>query len=310
MAKGIILPARTAADIDERIARVLARLGDPEPPLDLKVVRASLKLDFGYYSARDSGLLQETVAKLRVAGKQVLLNPMLLAQAVRKLDLRALYLPDQHRILLDRDEPILRHRWNEAHEVGHSLIPWHEGAMLGDDDHSLIPSCHAEIEAEANHAAARLLFLRERFRADCRSLTPSFKSLEALSNRYGNTRASTFWRCIEHWGEETPMVGLITGHPHPAMRKPDFDPRAPCRHFVQSSVFAAMFSRTSEGAVFDEIVAYCGRQRGGTLGAADILLTDDNGDGHRFEFESFCYHHSTLSLGIYRGKAAALGRAA
>jgi hypothetical protein len=310
MAKGIILPARTTADIDELIARVVDRLGNPEPPLDLKVVRASLKLDFGYYSAQDSGLLQETVARLQVAGKQVLLNPMLLVQAVRKLDLRALYLPDQRRILLDRDAPVLKHRWNEAHEVGHSLLPWHAGAMLGDDELSLIPTCHSALEAEANFAAAKLLFLRERFRADCRSLSPSFRSLEVLAERFGNTKSSTFWRCIEYWGEEVAMIGLITGHPHPAMRKSDFDPSAPCRHFIQSPGFAGMFSRTSETDVFEEIVGYCGRQRGGRLGTAEVLLTDDNGEAHRFMFESFCYHHCTLTLGIYLGPAARLFRAA
>ncbi|QNP45672.1 DUF955 domain-containing protein [Sphingomonas sediminicola] len=306
MAKGIFLKARTAADIDERIGLVLDRLGNPEPPLNLKIVRSSLKLDFGYYSATDEGLLQETVAKLRVAGKQVLLNPMLLVRAVRKLDLRALYLPDQRRILLDKDQPVLKHRWNEAHEVGHSLLPWHQGAMLGDDDHCLIPACHAELEAEANFAAAKLLFLRDRFRLEARSLEPCFKNLEILAERYGNTKTSTFWRCIEYWGEEVPMVGLITGHPHPSMRKADFDPDEPCKHFVQSPPFAAMFSKISESDVFDRIVEYCGRQRGGSLGAAEILLTDDNGNDHRFEFESFCYHYQTLTLGIYSGPASSI----
>ena len=37
------------------------------------------------------------------------------------------------------------------------------------------------------------------------------------------------------------MVGLITGHPHPSMRKADFDPDEPCKHFVQSPPFASMF---------------------------------------------------------------------
>jgi len=178
--------------------------------------------------------------------------------------------------------------------------------MLGDDDHCLIPACHAALESEANFAAAKLLFLRDQFRFDARSLEPSFRNLELLANRYGNTKTSTFWRCVEHWGEEMPMVGLITGHPHPSMRKMDFDPEQPCKHFIQSSVFAAMFSKISESEVFDQIVEYCGRQRGGSLGAAEILLTDDNGNSHSFEFESFCYHHQTLTLGIYRGQAGSI----
>src|SRR3546814_4740025 len=78
-----------AADIDDQIESVLMRLGDPEPPLDLRVVRAALELDFGYYTAEDPGLLQDTVSRLRVAGKQVLARPALLIEAVRKMDLRA-----------------------------------------------------------------------------------------------------------------------------------------------------------------------------------------------------------------------------
>ena len=92
MAKNEILRARTAADIDERVERVLNGLGNPEPPLDLRTVRELLKLDRGYYSANDPGLLQETVSKLRIAGKQVLLRPTLLIEAVRKMDIRALYI--------------------------------------------------------------------------------------------------------------------------------------------------------------------------------------------------------------------------
>ncbi len=102
------------------------------------------------------------------------------------------------------------------------------------------------------------------------------------------------------------MIGLITGHPHPSMRKIDFDPQEPCKHFIQSPIFAAMFSKISETEVFDQIVGYCGRQRGGSLGAAEVLLTDDNGDGHRFEFESFCYHYQTLTLGICCGPTSSI----
>lgn len=90
----------------------------------------------------------------------------------------------------------------------------------------------------------------------------------------------------------------LTGHPHPAKRRPDFDPLAPCNHFVQSQPFFERFARLHEHDVFDQVVAYCGSQRGGPLGGADILLTDDNGDTHVFDFESFCYHHQTLTIGL------------
>src|SRR3546814_11800276 len=128
-----------AAYIDYQIESVLMRLGDPEPPLDLRVVRAALELDFGYYTAEDPGLLQDTVSRLRVAGTQVLARPALLIEAVRKMDLRALYIPAQTRILIDKSQPEIKPRWNEAHEIAQSLIPWQSVAMLRDNDHTPHP---------------------------------------------------------------------------------------------------------------------------------------------------------------------------
>src|SRR6266704_5158962 len=102
----------------------------------------------------------EPVTPTRIAGVQILQRPMLLLDAVRKFDLRALYLPDRKRILLDQSQPDAKQRWNEAHEIGHSLLPWHADLMLGDHEQSLTPGCHAQVEAEANYTAGQLLFLQ------------------------------------------------------------------------------------------------------------------------------------------------------
>ena len=146
--KNINLGHRTIVDIDSQVSKVLKGLGNPEPPLDLRMVRELLKLDRGYYSTTDDSLLRETFSRMKVAGKQVLLRPTLLRDAVRTLSLKALYLPDQKRILLDKNLPQIKHRWNEAHEIGHDLIPWHSDMMLGDTEQTLTPVCHEMIEAE------------------------------------------------------------------------------------------------------------------------------------------------------------------
>jgi len=299
VAKNEIIKTRTTVDIDRKVERVLKDLGNPEPPLDLETVRELLKLDLAYYTANDPGLLQEVVSKMTMAGKQVLARPSRILDVVRKWDLRALYLPDRKRILIDKDQPVLKHRWHEAHEVGHSLLPWHAGAMMGDNEHTLVPSCHDTLEAEANFAAGRLLFLRDRFAEECLSQRPSFNSLKELKKTYGNTYTTTFWRGVETWGKEVPILGLITDHPHPQQRGANFDPAAPCKHFIQSSSFAAKFSNVRETSVFDEVVDYCRGNKAGPLGEADIVLTDDNGDAHIFHFESFSFHYQTLTLGVY-----------
>lgn len=299
MAKNYLLSPKTAQDIDQRVERVLRGLGNPEPPLRLDDVRELLKLDRAFYTADDPGIAREAISRIRVATIQVYHRPTLIIDAIRKLSLKALYLPDRKRILLDGSLPIKKHRWNEAHEIGHSLIPWHEDMMLGDNAHTLSPDCHEQVEAEANFAGGRLLFLRERFVAEARSLDPSIGSVQRLHGAFGNTLSTTLYRFIESAGIERPIVGLITGHPHVTRRGADHDPAKPCRHFIQSQAFAARFSRMPEVDLFEAVAGYCGSQSGGPLGTAELILTDDNGDQHRFVFETFFNRYDSLTLGVY-----------
>lgn len=295
--KNIQLGTRTIADIDAQVVKVLRGLGNPEPPIDLAMVRDLFRLDRQYYSTTDDGLLRETVSRLKVAGSQILLRPTLLKEAVQNLSLKALYLPDQKRILIDKDLPKLKHRWNEAHEVGHDIIPWHEGMMLGDTEQTLTPTCHAIMEAEANYAAGQLLFLAERFRTDACDSEPSLQHVRQLSERFGNTMTSTLWRFIEQGHSGRPMVALVTGHPHRAKRKPDFDPSNPCRYCVQSPAFALRFGGLGEVDLFRVVTGYAGAQRGGSLGARDVILSDAASERHLFRFETFFNGHEALTLG-------------
>jgi hypothetical protein len=301
VSKNKILSAKTAADIDTRVERVLRGLGNPEPPLRLEDVRHLLKLDRQFYTASDTGAVRETISRIRVGTMQVLARPTLLFDAIKKMSLKALYLPDRKRILLDGDLPVLKHRWNEAHEIGHSLLPWHEDAMHGDNNQTLSLHCHELIEAEANYAAGRVLFLRDRFTDEARSLDPAIASIISLRDTFGNTLSTTLYRFVEMAGADTPMVGMMSGHPHKSRRKVDFDPNAPCRHFIQSPAFAKRFSGIGEKALFDVVAGYCGSQGGGPLGQSELILADDNGDEHRFYFETFFNKYDALTLGVYLG---------
>jgi Zn-dependent peptidase ImmA (M78 family) len=297
--KNVNLGLRTIADIDGQVAKVLRGLGNPEPPVDLRLVRELLKLDRGYYSTTDDSLLRETFSRMKIAGIQVLKRPTILRDAVRTLSLKALYLPDQKRILLDQDLPLLKHRWNEAHEIGHDVIPWHAGMMLGDTDQTLTPACHQIMEAEANYAAGQLLFLADRFVAEATASTPSLAFVKSLSSAFGNTMTSTLWRFVEQAHGGRPIVALVTGHPHPTRRKADFDPANPCRYCVESPPFRQRFGVLREIDLFAAIVGYCGAQRGGNLGRGELLLQDVNGDSHVFEFETFFNRHEALTLGLW-----------
>jgi hypothetical protein len=221
------------------------------------------------------------------------------------MSLQALYQPDRRRILLDGSQPEKKHRWSEAHEVLHSLIPWHDDVMHGDNKYTLLPHCDEQVEAEANYGAGRLLFLRERFAIQARDLPIALASVQSLRGDFGNTISSTLWRFVEVVGVQRPLVGLITCHPHPSRRQPDFDPTKPCRHCIQSAGFAARFSRITEQNLFNAISSYCNPKLGGPIGMAELILTDDNGDEHVFTFESFFIKYKppavgeALTLGVY-----------
>ena len=298
--RNVELKTRTQKDIDEQVAKILRDLGNPPPPLRLADVRALLKLDLRYYSSSDTGFLQEKIHQLRIGTRQIIARPTLLLDAVKKLSLKALLLPDQKRILIDTDEPPLKHRWNEAHEVGHGIIPWHKAYLHGDSQRTLKPVCHYAIEGEANYAAGRLLFLQDRFRAELLASPVDMDAIKTLKKTYGNTMTTTLWRAVEHL--PVPAVGIVSVHP--LVLGDNFSWLTPCRYFIRSAAFAQQFSNVTELDVFNSMRGYCSWKRRGPLGEGEVIFADANGDEHVFYFESFNNTHDTLTLGTYRKKKA------
>lgn len=294
--RNVILSRATATDIENQVNKILRGLGNPEPPLRLEDVRELLKLDRRYYSSMDDGFLRETINKLTVAGTQIMKRPGLILDAVRKFDLRALYLPDRKRILLDKEQPDAKQRWNEAHEIGHSILPWHEDLMLGDHEQSLTPGCHAQIEAEANFAAGQLLFLQSRFRSAANDSAPRLDAIRSLKGSFGNTYTTTFWRFIEDSHKDVPMMGIIGSHPRYPKKK--MEPLL--RHVVESPAYRSMFESLPDDRLRTEILTYCQYRKAGPLGSSEVSIVDRRGDPHIFLFESFSNTYDCLTLATYQ----------
>jgi len=295
--RNTFLSERTAQDIDRLISKVLRDLSNPRPPLNLDEVRYLLKLDRQFYSSTDDGVLREFIHKLTLAGKQIAERPSLLLDVVRKWDLKALFLPDRKRILIDSSMPEMKWRWSEGHEINHSLIPWHNTLMMGDDKATLTPACHDKIEAEANYGTGRLLFLQDVFVEMARSSKPCFKSVGSLAKVFGNNLTNTLWRYVEQ--SDKMLLGVVC--PHPRYLPGDFDPSDPCRYFIRSRSFLAQFPDITETELFRIIQSYCGRSRGGPLGNSEAILCDAKGGYHLFEFETFGNTHEVLTLGVWQG---------
>jgi hypothetical protein len=293
--KNRFLDTRTARDIDAQVGKMLRGLGNPETSIDLSDVFALLKLDRQYYSTQDDGALREFFSKAVIAGKQIAKRPMLLLDAVKKWDLKALYVPDRKRILIDSSQHKLKWRWNEAHEVIHSVTEWHQTLLHGDNAFSLSPDCHEQIEAEANYGAGRLLFLQDQFVEFARGSLPTFALAQDASKKFGNTITSSLWRLVE--ALDIPALGIVSQHPH--YPDADFDPAEPCRYFIRSRLFEEKFSGLTEREAFNIIRRHCSWSKRGPLGTDEIILRDDRGEEHVFLFETFHNGHALLTLLTY-----------
>ncbi|MGB2653848.1 MAG: hypothetical protein WA857_13070 [Candidatus Acidiferrum sp.] len=289
------LDSRTARDIDLQVGKVLRGLGNPEPPIELDDVFELLKLDRQYYSTQDDSALREFFSKAVIAGKQIARRPMLLLDAVKKWDLKALYVPDRKRVLIDQSQPRLKWRWNEAHEAIHSLTEWHQTLLHGDNTFSLSPDCHEQLEAEANYGAGRLLFLQDQFLEFSRSSLPTFSLVQSASKRFGNTITSSLWRLVE--ALDIPALGIVSQHPH--YTNGDFDSADPCQYFIRSRLFEEQYAGLTEREAFKIVRSYCSWRKRGPLGTEEIIICNDRGEEHVFLFEAFHNGHQLLSLITY-----------
>lgn len=288
-----------ANDIRDQVDKILRGLGNPEPPLDLRDVRDLLKLDRQFYSSTNTGALREFVSKVKIGTKQLAMRPTLILDVVRKAGLRALWLPDRKRILIDEDIPDRKKRHAEAHEITHSVTPHHAPYMFGDDRETLRQSCHQRLEAEANFGSGQLLFLGERFVAEARDLPRSMETVRALGDLFGNSHTMALWRMVEEAHDDKPIFGIISVHPKRLSR--DFDPTNPCRYFIESPPFRKRFGGVTEAAGFQAMQSYASRKRGGPLGQGVAMFVGRNGERHRFQMETWFNRYEALTLGTHLG---------
>lgn len=294
MASNHLLDAATTRDIDEKVARVLRDLGNPKPPLSLAEVRELLTLDRAFYKTGDTNVLRETVHRLKVAGQQVLLRPSLLIDVVKKRELKALWIPDRRRILIDGDLHPKKQRWGEAHEIGHSLIPWHDQMLHGDPQRTLRLECELRLEAEANFAAGRLLFLQGQFRDRLLSDPISLEGVRKLAGTFGNSVTATLWRAVE--ALDRPAFALIGQHPRDPL-PPD---QHPVRQFIRSREFIKYFPDTTSGHLFAQLRRFCAG-RNGPIGKDEIVLDSILGVPNTFFVECFYNSYEALTLGVRSG---------
>ena len=282
------------------IAKILRDLDNPEPPLRLELVRQLLTLDLKYYSSTDVTPLAEFAHRIKVAGKQLVARPSLILDVVKKAKLSGLWLPDDRKIFIDKEVPTAKHRWIEAHEIAHSVVPWHSDFLMGDNEFTLDPVCDAIIEAEANFGAGRLIFFGDRFPNEARDYAPTFDSVKSLKQRYGNTLTSTFWRFVEDRDPNAAVFGLISQHPHHADigQGPNGEP---VHNFVTSVGFRRRFPNVTPLDAYKLVCRNASRKRSGPVVCGADMLIDEAGSQVRFVLDGFSNTYQLLTYGHCTG---------
>ncbi len=270
----------------ERIAAKTLRDADlREPPLSVERLLEHIRLYRHYYDLSDPGFLDRAKYKLQIHGRK-------LVDVLNKVRLRAVLLFDESRIFIDNDLPKIKHPWASCHEAGHRILLWHKPFFYADTAETLDPAFQAKLEEEANYAAARLLFLGNRFTTDAHDVEPSVAGLKLLAKHYGTSLTTTLRRYVEQ-GPDIAMAMLVSTPPWSS--KPD-DQEHRWRHFVQSDRFERLFSGVSADTLRRLVDTHAQHRRGGTVADFSFVLLDAHGERHEVQAWSFNNQHYILTL--------------
>ena len=139
------------------------------------------------------------LSSLTSQARELFQSAMQKIRGIADLRTRVVYIPRQ-----DTDPRIL---FAQGHELGHQCMAWHNvNRAYQDDDSSLSPSVKLKFEQEANCFSAETIFQGSRFTKRARDYTAEFKSIFALSAKYGSSIQATAWRFIEE--QDIPVAAL------------------------------------------------------------------------------------------------------
>ncbi len=124
------------------------------------------------------------------------------------LDLR------EHVIYLDRNLAVERQRLHHGHELGHSVLPWHEAAYFGDDRYTLDPETAEQLEAEATRFSVELLTGIDGFRDQAAEYRMGLGAPLDLAERWKLSRTVVIRRYVQSHGTACGLI-VIGRYPGP-----------------------------------------------------------------------------------------------
>jgi len=118
------------------------------------------------------------------------------------------YLYRAETAFVDFSQPEGRARFIQSHELGHRVVPWHEGAYL-DDERRLFRETEDLLELEANLAGAHLIFQGQPFFERALEFPLSLRTPLLLAQQFKASIHATIRYYVEHHPD--PVAGLIAG---------------------------------------------------------------------------------------------------
>lgn len=109
-------------------------------------------------------------------------------------------------IYLDKSLPPDRLRFTHGHELGHQVLPWHEGAYFADDASTLSPATLQLLEAEANRFSAEVIFGYDEFTKMADSYKPSMDVPLGLNATFGASAHAALRRYVETSGYQVALL--------------------------------------------------------------------------------------------------------
>jgi hypothetical protein len=99
-------------------------------------------------------------------------------------------------------------RFVKLHEVSHDDFPWQRQLIHADNAETLSPATKILFEQEANQGAAEMLFQRDGFTNDGKSLAIGTAAVVHLATRYGSSLHAAFRRYAETHHEAVQVIRL------------------------------------------------------------------------------------------------------
>jgi hypothetical protein len=168
-----------------------------------------------------------------------------------------------------------RRRFTEAHEIAHALCHWHFPALHEDTAATLFGPARDAIEAEANAAAALLIFQGEAFRERAAALPCSLASVQRLAEEHGASMHATLHHYVQ--SHHRPLAMLTVG------RFPQKDGTLPVWRSVTSPASGHAPAPSLEpGSPLHDLVERARRSNGASAALGGGLRAEAHYNRHAF----------------------------